>query len=357
MLKDGAHYFGPYTSVWAVHQTLDLIRKIFPYLTCDREITGTDQRACLYYDIHLCSGPCIGAISKEGYRQTIQDLCEFLNGHTAPIVKRLQKEMETAAEDLKFEQAATLRDQIQAINTVVEKQKVITSDQMDSDVIAMARSDGEACVQIFFIRSGKLIGREYFILEGTEDSADREVLSQFIKQFYAEAASIPPQVMLPDEIEEANIIKQWLKTQRNSQKVELLVPRRGTSADLVKMAAENATETLSALRARWEADTNKQAQALQELQQSLQLSNPFNKIECYDISNTQGTSSVGSMVIFTQGVPDKKNYRHFNIKTVIGPDDFASMEEVLYPPVQTLAHLSRRDRPGQKNRSGFCHAA
>jgi excinuclease ABC subunit C len=329
MAKDGARYFGPYTSIWAVHQTLDLLRKIFPYLTCDREITGQDARPCLYYDIKLCSGPCIGAIIQAEYRRTIQDLCDFLDGHTAPIVKRLQAEMETASGSLKFEKAAALRDQIHAINTVVEKQKVITSDQMDSDVIAMARSDGEACVQIFFIRSGKLIGREYFILEGTEDSADQEVLGQFIKQFYAEAATIPPQVMLPNDIEEANIIKQWLKTQRNSQKVELLVPRKGNSADLVKMAAENASETLSALRTRWQADTNKQAEALGELQQALQLPVPLNKIECYDISNTQGTASIGSMVIFTQGVPDKKNYRRFNIKTVVGPDDFASMEEVL----------------------------
>jgi excinuclease ABC subunit C len=353
MAKDGARYFGPYTSVWAVHQTLDLLRRIFPYLTCDREITGQDARACLYYDIKLCSGPCIGAIQKIEYRRSMQDLCDFLDGHTGPIVHRLQKEMDGAAKNLNFERAATLRDQITAINTVVEKQKVITSDQMDSDVIAMARSDGEACVQIFFIRAGKLIGREYFILEGTEDSADQEVLAQFIKQFYAEAAAIPPQVMLPNEIEEANIIKQWLKTQRNCQKVELLVPREGTSSDLVKMAAENAAETLNALRTRWEADTNKQAVALSELQQALTLPVPLNKIECYDISNTQGTASVGSMVIFSQGVPDKKNYRHFNIKTVQGPDDFASMEEVLTRRFKRWQTYREETDPGKKVDEAF----
>src|SRR5512133_966520 len=185
MVNDGARYFGPYTSVWAVHQTLDLLRRIFPYLTCDREITGQDPRACLYYDIKLCTAPCIGAIDQKSYRQMIDDLCSFLQGRTDPIVNRLKKEMMAASKELLFEKAATIRDQILAIDKVVEKQKVISSDQVDSDVIAMARADGEACVQIFFIRSGKLIGREYFILEGTEDESDREVLSEFLKQFYA----------------------------------------------------------------------------------------------------------------------------------------------------------------------------
>ena len=353
MTKDGARYFGPYTSVWAVHQTLDLLRRLFPYLTCDRDITGKDARACLYYDIKLCSGPCIGAVDQILYRQNIQDLCDFLDGHSAPIVARLQKDMVLAAKTMRYERAAAIRDQIQAINSIVEKQKVISSDQLDSDVVAMARADGEACVQIFFIRAGKLIGREYFILEGTEDAADQEVIGQFLTQFYTEAAFIPPQVMLPDEIEEANIIKQWLHTQRSGQKVELLVPRKGTSADLVKMAAENAAETLTALRARWQADTNRQTEALAELQQALELSNPLNKIECYDISNIQGTASVGSMVVFAQGVPDKKNYRHFNIKTVIGPDDFASMEEVLSRRFRRWRTIHEDDTPGKKVDEAF----
>lgn len=329
MAEDGSRYFGPYTSVWAVHQTLDVLRRIFPYLTCDREITGKDARPCLYYDIKLCSGPCIGAIQQIAYRQMIDDLCHFLDGQTGPIIARLQKEMEQASAELRFERAAALRDQIQAIDRVVEHQKVISPEQMDSDVIAMARADGEACVQIFFIRGGKLIGREYFILEGTEEAADGEVISQFIKQFYAEAATVPPQVLLPNEIEEATIIKQWLGSRRKNQAVEIVVPHQGTPQELVQMAAENATETLSALRTQWQADTNKQSEALSELQQSFNLSNPPNRIECYDISNTQGTASVGSMVVFEQGVPAKKHYRRFNIQTVSGPDDFASMEEVL----------------------------
>src|SRR5512133_2940536 len=330
MTKDGARYFGPYTSVWAVHQTLDVLRRIFPYLTCDRDITGKDARPCLYFDIKLCTGPCIGAISQAGYRQMIDDLCQFLEGKTEVVIDRLQAEMETAAENLDFERAAAIRDQIQAIDRVVERQRVISPDRIDSDVIAMARADGEACVQIFFIRSGKLIGREYFILEGTEDTADQEVVSEFLKQFYAEAAQVPPQVLLPNEVEEAQIIQQWLNTRRGGQKVELLVPREGSEGEeLVRMAAENAVETLSSLRAQWEADTNKQSAALGELQQALDLQEAPNRIECYDISNTQGTASVGSMVVFEQGVPAKGMYRRFNIQTVEGPNDFDSMEEVL----------------------------
>ena len=329
MVKDGSRYYGPYTSVWAVHQTLDLLRRIFPYLTCDREITGKDPRACLYYDIKLCTGPCIGAVQKEGYRQVIDDLCQFLEGRTQPVVKRLRAEMESAAAEMRFEQAAAVRDQIRAIDQVVEKQKVISTDQIDSDVIAMARANGEACVQIFFIRGGKLIGREYFILEGTEDEANSEVISEFIKQFYSEAASVPAELILPEHVEEAQIINEWLNTRRGGSKVKLKVPRKGVSADLVAMAAENATETLRALKAQWEADTNRQTLALTELQEALNLAEPPSRIECYDISNTQGTASVGSMVVFEHGVPSKKLYRRFNIKTVEGPDDFASMEEVL----------------------------
>ncbi|MBC8336322.1 MAG: excinuclease ABC subunit UvrC [Anaerolineales bacterium] len=326
---DGSRYYGPYTSVWAVHQTLDLLRRIFPYLTCDREITGLDKRACLYLDIKLCTAPCIGAVNQSEYRQMIADLGDFLNGRTGPIVKRLQAEMAKASEDLRFEKAAALRDQLNAIEKVVEKQKVITKKQIDSDVIAMARTDGDACVQIFFIRSGKMVGREYFMLEGTEDSKDSDVVAQFVKQFYTDAANVPAEVLLPKEIEEAQIIKQWLNTKRGGRKVEMRVPRRGQSRQLVQMATENAAETLKSLRAQWQADTHKQEQSLAELQEAFQLKTPPNRIECYDISNTQGVATVGSMVVFTQGVPDKKLYRRFNIRSVTGPDDFASMEEAL----------------------------
>jgi excinuclease ABC subunit C len=332
MVEDGSRYFGPYTSAWAVYQTLDVLRRVFPYLTCDREITGQDKRACLYHDIKLCTAPCIGAISQDGYRQMINDLMEFLQGHSEAIVERLQQEMDKASEELRFEKAAAVRDQMKAIESIIERQKVVfASDYKDSDVIAMARADGEACVQIFFIRGGKLIGREYFILEGTEDTADSEVMSGFVQQFYTEAASIPQQLLLPEQIEEAQIISQWLRSRRGGEKVELFVPKDGQQQELVQMAAENAAETLQALRAQWQADTHKQEQALAELQSTLALTSPPNRIESYDISHLQGVATVGAMVVFSQGVPDKKLYRKFNMdSTSLGaPDDFASMEEIL----------------------------
>jgi excinuclease ABC subunit C len=356
MKDDGSRYFGPYTSVWAVHQTLDVLRRIFPYLTCDRDITGNDTRACLYYDIKLCTAPCIGAVNQAEYRQMISDLQDFLNGQSEPIVKRLEKEMAKASEELRFEKAAAVRDQLKAIQTIVERQKIVfNTDYLDSDVIAMARADGEACVQIFFIRNGKLIGREYFILEGTEETSDTEVMEQFVKQFYTEAANVPEQVMLPEEIEEARIIGQWLRSRRGGKKVEIFVPREGQPHELVEMAAENATETLSALREQWQADTHKQEQALAELQQSLKLSEPPNRIECYDISNTQGTATVGSMVVFEQGVPSKKLYRRFNVASVPGaPDDFASMEEVLMRRFRRwLSAQEMETVPGSKPDASF----
>lgn len=329
MINDGSRYFGPYTSVWAVHQTLDVLRHIFPYLTCAREITGKDERACLYYDIKLCSAPCIGVTTKAEYRQMIDDLCKFLEGKTDPILKRLQTDMAKASEEMQYERAAALRDQINAIQRVLEHQKIISSKTKDQDVIAMARTDKDACVQIFFIRSGKMIGREYFVLDGTEDKPNQEVLEEFLKQFYSQAAYIPNKVLLPEQIEEARIIKEWLNTKRGGLKVDIAVPQRGEGKALVKMAAENAMETLTALENRWKADKSKQLQALTDLQQALNLSEPPNRIECYDISNTQGVNSVGSMVVFEQGVTKKNLYRKFNIKTVEGPNDFASMEEVL----------------------------
>ncbi|MBK8617239.1 MAG: excinuclease ABC subunit UvrC [Anaerolineales bacterium] len=334
MDEDGSRYFGPYTSAWAVYQTLEALRRIFPYLTCDREITGLDKRACLYFDIKLCTAPCIGAIDQAGYRQMISDFMEFLGGHSEEIVSRLEAEMLKASEEMRFEKAAAVRDQLKAVSSIIERQKIVfATDYKDSDVLAMARSDGEACVQIFFIRGGKLIGREYFILEGTEDTDNQEVMTEFVKQFYTEAANIPEQVMIPEEIqvEEAKIIGQWLRSKRGGQKVELMVPKDGQPHDLVEMAAENASETLQALRAQWQADAHKQEQALGELQSALKLSAPPNRIECYDVSHTQGVATVGAMIVFEQGTPAKNLYRKFNIdSTSIGaPDDFASMEEML----------------------------
>jgi len=329
MEDDGGRYYGPYTSAWAVHQTLDVLRKIFPYLTCDRVITGQDPRACLYHDIKLCLAPCIGAVDQTGYRAMIADLCAFLEGKTEQVVEHLRAEMGRASAQLAYERAAALRDQLWAIEKVVEGQKVVSQERIDSDVIAFARDRGDACVQVFFIRGGKLIGREYFILEGAQQAEDREVVEAFLKQFYTEAASIPERLVLPTDIEEARIIEAWLRSRRGGKGVEITVPTSGPQRELVELAAVNAAETLAGLRAQWEADRSKQVQALAELRAALGLGGPANRIECFDISNLQGTAAAGSMVVFEQGAPNRRLYRKFNVKTVQGQDDFASMEEVL----------------------------
>jgi excinuclease ABC subunit C len=351
---DGSRYFGPYTSVWAVHQTLDVLRKIFPYLTCDRVITGQDKRACLYYDIKLCVAPCIGRIDEGGYRAMIDDLCRFLQGHTDPVVERLQKEMEVTSEALQYERAASIRDQLIAIEKVVEGQKIVTQDKVDSDVIAFARDENNACVQVFFIRAGKLIGREYFIMDGASESEDRELVEAFVKQFYADATYIPPRLLLPTEVEESQIIQSWLQGKRGGKKVRLHVPQRGDKKELVRMAAENAAETLAALKAQWEADRSKHVQALGELQDVFELGAPPNRIEGYDISNLQGTAAAGSMVVFEQGAPSKSLYRHFTIRDVQGQDDFASMEEVLRRRLRRWKIANEQtEKPGGKLDKAF----
>ncbi len=327
MERDGSRYFGPYTSVWAVHQTLDLLRKIFPYLTCDRTITGNDPRACLYFDIKLCNGPCIGAVSKAEYRAVIQQLMDFLDGKSDEIIRDLEEKMMRASQAMAFEEAAQYRDQLKAINKVVAKQKVIAAANTDQDIIAFAREQGEACVQVFFVRYGKLIGREYFLLEGTEGESDAEVLHDFITQFYDEAAHIPREVLLPHDVDEAMIIEQWLRQKRH-QKVTIQVPRRGKKRELVQMAERNAADTLATLRQQWAADRSRHVTAMSELQEALDLPAPPTRIECYDISHTQGTLPVGSMVVFVQGAPLKKDYRRFNIRTVTN-DDYGAMKEVL----------------------------
>jgi len=328
MERGGARYFGPFTAVWAVHQTLDMLRRLFPYLTCKREITGQDKRACLYYHIARCAGPCIGAVSKEEYRALIKRICLFLEGKAEEIVADLQAQMTSAAEDLDFEQAAGLRNQIKAVERVTERQKIVLAVGKDQDVIALAREDGDACVQVFFIRQGKLIGREYFVLDGTAEEDSAQIVASFVKQFYDEAAYVPPEILLPTEIEEARIIEAWLRDKRGS-KVRLHVPQRGRKRELVQMAAENAVETLASLRAQWLVDEGRSVEALAQLQEHLGLEEAPTRIEGYDISNIQGQAATGSMVVFVKGLPRKSDYRRFRIRTVEGADDYAMMKEVL----------------------------
>ncbi len=350
--NDGGRYFGPYTAAWAAYQTLDLVRKIFPYLTCTRNIDGQDERACLYYHIGRCAAPCIGVVNQEEYRQIIDNLCDFLGGNTEPVVADLRQEMEAASENLDFERAAQLRDQIRAIDQIVEKQKVVNASAVDEDVIAFARANGDACVQVFFIRGGKLTGRDYFVLEGTAEEEDAEIVTSFLKQFYDQSTNIPSEILLPKEIDELMIIRDWLKSKRGAN-VKLKVPRRGKPKELLEMAAQNAVETLNHLRARWAADESKQTEGLAELQQALDLPEPPLRIECYDISHTQGAQTVGSMVVFVQGAPKKSDYRRFNIKTVIGQDDYASMQEMLRRRFKRMSDAGYRDNAkiGQKSDS------
>jgi excinuclease ABC subunit C len=354
VVDDGSRYFGPYTSVWAVHQTLDLLRKLFPYLTCNRTITGEDQRACLYYDIKLCVAPCIGAIDKASYRAMIEKLEQFLRGHVDEVVESIQEDMQQAANQLRFEDAAKLRDQLDAVQQIVERQRIVlSSDYADTDVIAMARSERDACVQVFFIRGGRMIGREYFLMEGADETPDAEVVGEFIKQFYDQTPTVPQQVLLPHQVEEAKIIRKWLNTRRGGEKVKISIPRRGQKRELVEMATENATATLESLQAQWCADEHRQTQALAELHEHLDLPRAPKRIECYDISTIQGTATVASMVVFEQGVAEKSDYRRFNIRSVEGQDDFASMEEALTRRFRRwkIAQDMDADAPGNADRS------
>lgn len=329
--QDGSRFFGPYTAMWAVQNTLRTLRKAFPYLTCDRTITGKDERACLFYDIKLCNAPCIGAVGQDEYRAMIAELMDVLSGKSEKVMARLQAEMQQAAENLQFERAAAIRDQLKAIEYINQRHKVINPRMTDHDVIALARDRSDACVQILFIRNGKLVGSDARMLGGADGEPDAEILSQFLTQFYGDVAEVPHEIILPDEVEEARIIEQWLKDKRGGHKVTITVPKRGDKHNLIKMAEENAGEALRMIRAQWEADTHRHEQGLAELQEALKLPSPPNRIECYDISTTQGTAIVASRVMFVRGAPRKSEYRRFNIRSVshAGSDDYQSMREAL----------------------------
>ena len=354
--SSGHRYFGPYTNVWAVHQSLSLLRKIFPYLTCDRVITGTDERACLYWDINLCNAPCIGNTSEEDYRLMIEDLCSFLQGRTESVVKRLHHEMRSASKQQRYERAAVLRDQLQAIDKVVAKQQIIGSHKTDMDVISLARKKNDACVQVFFVRLGKLIGRDYYLLEGTADQNNPSILSAFVKQFYHVSTFIPSEILLPEQITDSPIIEKWLSSLQSKSKTKLIVPQRGSKRKLILMATENASATLDAVRSQWHLDTQKQETALAELKSSLKLPRTPNRIECFDISHTQGEQITGSMVVFHKGTPNKSHYRRFTIRTINGPDDYASMKEVLVRRFRRLLSYQETKHPQPKSTDSFAKA-
>ncbi|MCI0813521.1 MAG: excinuclease ABC subunit UvrC [Chloroflexi bacterium] len=334
--SDGSRYFGPFASAGSVRRTLDLVKKLFPWRSCTKEITGDDPRPCLEYFIHRCIGPCASLCSKEEYDTVIRQTIMFLEGRTDEITRDLRRQMQKASADLEYERAARLRDQVQAIDRTTERQVMEVRDRTDMDVFGLAREEQEAYVQVFFVRKGLLIGRDIFQLDGTVDETDAEILRSFVEQFYESAPYVPARVLLPVKIDDADLIAQWL-TQRRGERpngrragaVRVMVPTRGEKRMLVQRAVDNARESLQQARAKWMADRGKTDEALQQLQDELELPSLPKRIECYDISNIQGTSAVGSMVVFEDGTPKKSEYRRFRIKGVDGQNDFAMMQEVL----------------------------
>ena len=348
VLKDGARYYGPYPSVNELRNSLELIRKIFPFRSCKQKVF-TNDRPCLNAHIQMCYAPCIGRISKEEYNEMIEQVALFFEGKQDGLVKRLQKEMEVAAENLEFEQAARLRDQLQAVEQIMTQQKAVLGGEDDQDIIAMARGINQCCVQIFFVRGGKIIGRENYFLRGTDDSSRGEVIASFMKQFYLTSQFIPRNILLETELEEQAVLEQWL-TEKRESRVYLKVPKRGQAKELVDLVGRNASEAL----ARQEQEETHQEQrttgALEKLQDALGLDVLPRRMECYDISNTQGAESVASMVVFVDGKPKKDQYRRFKIKTVEGANDYASLREVL---MRRFKHGLTEQAEGENNQGKF----
>ncbi len=326
--NDGARYFGPFASAGSVRKTLALLKKLFPYRSCTKTITGTDPRPCLEYYIHRCVAPCVGYADRNDYMEVIEQVLMFLEGKTTDVVRQLNRRMLEAAEKLEFERAARLRDQVQAIERVGEDQKVVSLRGQDIDVIAMAQERNEAWVEAFFIRKGKLVGRDHFIMDGVQDEEEGRVLATFVQQFYDRASYVPPVILLQHPADDTPLLTEWL-TGRRGTNVQLQVPVRGEKRRLVSMVADNAAQGLSMSRAQRLAGQGALEGAMSEVQEALSLPRMPKRIECYDISHIQGSDSVGSMVVFQNGAPRKEHYRRFKIKTVEGNDDFASMREML----------------------------
>jgi excinuclease ABC subunit C len=325
--KDGGKYFGPFASAGSVRRTLRLIRKIFPFRSCNKAITGKDSKPCLEYHIHRCSGPCIGAVSKEDYDEIIRQVILFLEGKQELVVRELKHKMEKASQQLQFEKAALLRDQIQATEAVIEGQKIAVTVMGEQDVIALAQAKDLAYVEIFFIRNNRLIGRDHLLVDGIRDEEPSQIMTSFVKQYYASASSIPPVILLQYPIDEPAVIIEWLSSQRGAA-VKLRVPRQGAKKQLVDTVAENARHGLELYQIKQSATVDP-AIVLQELKERLRLPSIPMRIEGYDISNIRGTLAVGSMAVFDKAMPKLAHYRRFRVKTVAGIDDYAMIQEVL----------------------------
>ncbi len=329
--NDGSRYFGPYASASSVDEAMNLVRRLFPFRTCTidiREGTRALQRPCLLYHIKRCQGPCIEAISKAAYRRDVAQVELFLEGNADALVSGLRHEMAFASEQQQYERAASVRDKIRAIERTMESQKMAAFARTELDLVAMARRDDQAAVQLFVVRNGKMLGRDVFFLDTPHDVADDEVLESFLEQYYARATSVPREVLVPRALADTAALEAFLTAKRGSL-VRLRTPQRGEKRALMDLAARNAAEALAREAARWLADQGKTLGALEELATALGLAGPPMRIECYDISNFQGRESVGSMVVFEEGRPRSGEYRRFRIRTVEGANDVASHQEVL----------------------------
>ena len=342
--QDGARYFGPFATAGTVRKTMDLIKKLFPYRSCTKIITGNDPRPCLEYYINRCVAPCTGNATKEEYDRVIQQVILFMEGDTDAVTQDLQQNMEVSAERLEFERAAVLRDRIRSVERVAEEQriKVDSNPIKDMDVIALAQGNNEAWVQAFFVRHNKLVGSDHFLMEGTQDDPPGLVLGQFIKQYYATALTIPPRILLQHHLDDEELIGSWLRELRGKP-VRLNVPLRGVHKRLLDTVATNASQGLAQYRVKWLNDADVTRQAITELQEELSLPLPVHRMECYDISHIQGSNTVASMVVFEDARPKPDHYRRFKIKTVEGVDDFESMREVLRRRFKRMASVRQQE--------------
>ncbi|GAC1653300.1 MAG: excinuclease ABC subunit UvrC [Vulcanimicrobiaceae bacterium] len=377
---DGARYFGPYTNAHGLRELIDLVRLVFPLRTCREPIDGSRARPCLQYHIKRCLAPCVGYQSQSDYDAMIEEVVLFLEGKQESLLSRLQQEMIGAAENYNFETAARLRDRIVKVRRVTEGQKVVWRSRLDMDLIAMARAQGQACMQVFLVRGGKLIGQEHFILDGVHDQAQGVLFSEFAKQFYTartasaydvssigarnarqneapvalkrrgpkrQSGAVPKEILVQAQPPDASVIESWL-TEVKGQRVRALVPQRGPRADYLRLVAKNAEQNLKAYLAHQEVQESAQARSLTELADALELPEVPHRIECYDISNIQGTNPVSSMVVFVEGRAKKSEYRKFKIQYDQGPNDFAMMQETLrrrlrYLRAQTDAGVAKHE--------------
>jgi len=341
LARDGSRYFGPYASASSVDETLKLLRKIFPFRTCNLDIPEGKrvlERPCLLYYINRCQAPCIQAISKPDYRGAINRVVDFLDGKQEGIADELRREMTVQSDSLRYEAAAVTRDKLRAVERTIEQQKVAAYSRAEQDVVGIAREEAEACLQLFVIRNGKMIGRDHFIVENARDATDGEVLASFLQQYYAATERPPREVLVPFLPADSQALAGFLSDRRGAQ-VAVHVPERGDKRRLVALATQNAVEALAKERAEWLADTGKRDEALEELATALGLPKRPERVECYDMSNIQGTSAVGSMVVFVNGKPEPREYRRFRIRSGETPDDFRMMAEVLHRRFSRAARL------------------